>query len=89
MLRLRDFRQNVKGLSDLLSYAALIDEGIILQKDGSFLAAYEFIGQDTASMTDEQLEFLVSQANVAVNQLAPCRLSPPLCIPSGTVLFCF
>lgn len=69
MLRLRDFRQNVKGLSDLLPYAALIDEGIILQKDGSFLAAYEFIGQDTASMTDEQLEFLVSQANVAVNQL--------------------
>lgn len=69
MLRLRDFRQNVKGLSDLLTYAALVDEGIILQKDGSFLTAYEFIGQDTASMTDTQLEYLVSQANAAVNFL--------------------
>ena len=56
MLRLRDFRQNVKGLSDLLPYAVLIEEGIILQKDGSFLAAFEYTGRDTDSATDEELE---------------------------------
>ena len=69
MLRLRDFRQNIKGLSDLLPYAALIDDGIILQKDGSFLTAYEFIGKDADSMTAGQLEDVVSQVNKAINYL--------------------
>ena len=69
MLRLRDFRQNVKGLSDLLPYAVLIDEGIILQKDGSFLAGFEFIGQDTASATLNELENLVAKVNAAIMSL--------------------
>lgn len=69
MFRLRDFRQNVKGLSDLLTYAGLIDEGIILQKDGSFLTAYEFIGKDSSSMTLGQLEDVVSYVNAAIKLL--------------------
>lgn len=69
MLRLRDFRQNVKGLSDLLPYAVLIEEGIILQKDGSFLAAFEYTGRDTDSATDEELEYLVLQVNNAFKNL--------------------
>lgn len=69
MLRLRDFRQNIKGLSDLLTYAALIDEGIILQKDGSFLAAFEYTGMDIESATDEELEYLVLQVNNAIKNL--------------------
>lgn len=69
MLSLRDFRQNVKGLSDLLPYAALIDEGIILQKDGSFLAAFEYTGRDIDSATDEELEYLVLQVNNAIKNL--------------------
>lgn len=69
MLRLRDFRQNVKGLSDLLPYAVLIEEGIILQKDGSFLAAFEYTGRDTDSATDEELEYLVLQVNNAIKNL--------------------
>lgn len=69
MLRLRDFRQNVKGLSDLLPYAVLIEEGIILQKDGSFLAAFEYTGRDTDSAMDEELEYLVLQVNNAIKNL--------------------
>lgn len=69
MLRLRDFRQNVKGLSDLLPYAALIDEGIILQKDGSFLAAFEYLGVDTECITADELEVLVEKVNHSLKAL--------------------
>src|SRR5207249_9023053 len=33
-------RSHPKGLADLLNYAALVDEGICLLKDGAFLAAW-------------------------------------------------
>ena len=44
MLRLDDFRTRAKGLPDLLTYAALIAPGVVLQKDGSFLAGFEVRG---------------------------------------------
>ncbi len=69
MLKLQDFRQNVKGLSDLLTYAVFVDNGIILQKDGSFLAAFEYEGQDTASISDNELEYLVLQVSNAIKYL--------------------
>lgn len=51
MLKLSDYRTKAKGLPDLLPYATLIAPGVILNKDGSFLAAWEMHGQDTASST--------------------------------------
>ena len=41
MLKLIDYRSKAKGLPDLLPYAALIAPGVILNKDGSFLASWE------------------------------------------------
>ena len=32
-------RTHPRGLADLLNYAALVDDGVILLKDGAFLAA--------------------------------------------------
>ena len=49
MLKLADFRTKAKGLPDLLPYAALVAPGVVLNKDGSFLGAWEVRGQDTAS----------------------------------------
>ncbi len=69
MLRLRDFRHKAKGLPDLLPYAALVAPGVVLCKDGSFLAAWEFRGQDTASSTPEELAFVSAQVNSAVKLL--------------------
>lgn len=40
MLKLKPFRSTIAGLPDLLNFAALIDEGIILGKDGSLLAGF-------------------------------------------------
>lgn len=69
MLNLRDFRSHAKGLPDLLTYAALIEPGIILQKDGSFLAAWEIHGEDTASATPDELAYVSQRFSEAV-----CRL---------------
>ena len=57
MLRLREFRSAAKGLCDLLPYAALLDPGIVLMKDGSLLAAWQIRGEDTESSLDDELEY--------------------------------
>lgn len=69
MLKLADFRPNAKGLPDLLPYAALIAPGVILNKDGSLLAAWEVRGQDTASSTPDELAYISAQVNQAVKLL--------------------
>ena len=69
MLKLADYRSKAKGLPDLLPYAALIAPGVILNKDGSFLAAWEVRGQDTASSTPEELAYVSAQFNNAVRLL--------------------
>lgn len=69
MLKLQDFRSQAKGLPDLLTYAALIEPGIILQKDGSFLAAWEIHGEDTASSTPDELAYVSLQFSNAVRRL--------------------
>jgi len=53
MLKLADYRSSAKGLPDLLPYAALVAPGVVLNKDGSFLAAWSISGQDTAGSTPE------------------------------------
>ena len=35
VLNLREFRSTAKGLPDLLNYAAVVDDGVVLNKDGS------------------------------------------------------
>ncbi len=69
MLNLQEFRSKAKGLPDLLTYAALIDKGVILQKDGSFLAAWEFTGLDTASATHSELAYTSLQVSNAFKLL--------------------
>lgn len=69
MLKLKDYRSRAKGLPDLLPYAALVAPGIILNKDGSFLAAWEIRGQDTASSTPDELAFVSAQFNNAIRLL--------------------
>ncbi|MGL4209842.1 MAG: conjugal transfer protein TrbE, partial [Candidatus Adiutrix sp.] len=66
MLNLLGFRKNIKGLPDLIPYAMLADNGVMVNKDCSFMAAWEFSGNDTASSTIEELNFVVGQANQAL-----------------------
>jgi type IV secretion system protein VirB4 len=69
MLNLKDYRSQAKGLADLLPYAGLIDKGIVLNKDGSFTAAWYCRGQDTFSMTAEDLNFITFHCNQAAKLL--------------------
>lgn len=69
MLALREFRSRSRGLSDLLPYAGLVAPGIVLCKDGTFLAGFAAQGQDTASSTADELAFVSAQFNNAVKLL--------------------
>ncbi|MTK63970.1 MAG: hypothetical protein F8N15_05460 [Methanobacterium sp.] len=69
MLRLREFRTALKGLADLLPWAAMIDPGIVLNKDASLTTAYFFRGKDMASATPQELDALAVQANAALAKL--------------------
>lgn len=51
MIGLKHFRDTAKGLPDLLNYAAAIDEGIFLNKDGSLSAGFIYRASDITSLT--------------------------------------
>src|SRR5262245_45464221 len=55
-----------RGLADLLGYAALVEQGVCLLKDGAFLAAWVYAGPDLDSASPEELAVLSSQINGAL-----------------------
>jgi type IV secretion/conjugal transfer VirB4 family ATPase len=65
MLQLRQFRSRAKGLSDLLNYAALVDDGVVLNKDGSLMAAWEYRGEDLESASHVELSAVSARVNKA------------------------
>ncbi len=69
MLALKEFRSRLKGLPDLLNWCAVIDKGVVLNKDGSFTTAFYFRGNDLGSSTFEELTALSAHANQALKKL--------------------
>jgi type IV secretion/conjugal transfer VirB4 family ATPase len=65
MLSLREFRTRGKGLPDLLNYGALVDDGIVLNKDGSLMAAWEYRGEDMESASHRELAAVSARVNKA------------------------
>jgi type IV secretion system protein VirB4 len=65
MLQLRQFRNRAKGLPDLLNYAALVDDGVVLNKDGSLMAAWEYRGEDLESAGHLELAAVSARVNKA------------------------
>ncbi|MGD0475614.1 MAG: hypothetical protein ABSB70_20700 [Candidatus Velthaea sp.] len=65
MLQLRQFRNRSKGLPDLLNYAALVDDGVVLNKDGSLMAAWEYRGEDLESAGYQELAAVSARVNKA------------------------
>jgi type IV secretion system protein TrbE len=65
----REFRAKMQGLMDLTNYAALINEGICLLKDGSLLAVFAYRGHDLDSAATQTLEFLSAHVNQVLCQL--------------------
>jgi type IV secretion/conjugal transfer VirB4 family ATPase len=69
MLGLKEYRTTIKGVPDLLQYAAMVADGIILNKNGSFLCGFYFRGPDMGSSTDTELASMSAQLNAALMKL--------------------
>lgn len=64
--QLKKHRLKDAGLADLLNYAAVVDDGVIVGKNGSFIAAWLYQSDDNASSTDEQREMVSFRINQAL-----------------------
>ncbi|WP_407214886.1 hypothetical protein [Enterobacter kobei] len=49
-----------EAVADMLMYAAVVDDGVIVCKNGSFMASFFFKGAGNASSTDQKGERLIS-----------------------------
>lgn len=65
-LKLKKHRSKDAGLADLLNYAAVVDDGVIVCKNGAFMASWLYKGDDNASSTDEQREMVSFRINQAL-----------------------
>ncbi|MDG2642402.1 conjugal transfer protein TrbE [Vibrio parahaemolyticus] len=69
MIRLKNFRESHKGFSDLLNYAAMVDDGVMVNKDGSLCAAFSYRGQDISSSTAAERNHIALKMNQALASL--------------------
>ncbi|NQY73242.1 MAG: conjugal transfer protein TrbE [Candidatus Margulisbacteria bacterium] len=69
MLSLKSYRNKMKAFPDLLNYAALIDDGIVLNKDGSLTAGWMYFGQDIESATHEERQDISARINMVLSAL--------------------
>ena len=59
-------RRLPRGLADLLLPFALIDDGILLQQDGSLLTGWSYRGPDMLSARAAEMEALSARLNAAL-----------------------
>jgi type IV secretion/conjugal transfer VirB4 family ATPase len=65
---LKIHRDGGPGFCDLLNYGVLIEPGILACKNGALLAAYEYVGEDHSSLSDEQQDLASDQVAQALNR---------------------
>ena len=51
MMNLAEYRRSSQSLADFLPWAALVEQGVVLNKDGSFQRTARFRGPDLDSAT--------------------------------------
>lgn len=69
MVALKSFRHSGPSFADLVPYAGLVDNGIILLKDGSLMAGWYFAGPDSESSTDAERNEISRQINAILSRL--------------------
>ncbi len=69
MRNLKEYRTARKGLPDLLNAAFLLEDGLLLNKDGSLTSAFYYSGPDLESCSDDDLDTLSQHINHALAQL--------------------
>ena len=68
MFSIRQYRQPTDRLPDLLPWAAIVDEGVVLQKDGLLQQTIAFRGPDLASSTPSELVSAIARLNNALRR---------------------
>lgn len=66
---LKKHRSKTAGFADLLNYAAVVDDGVIVCKNGAFMSAWLYQGEDNASSTEQQREMTSFRINQALASL--------------------
>ncbi|WP_429933029.1 conjugal transfer protein TrbE [Agrobacterium vitis] len=69
MVALKSFRHSGPSFADLVPYAGLVDNGVILLKDGSLMAGWYFAGPDSESSTDAERNEVSRQINAILSWL--------------------
>ncbi len=69
MAALKFFRHSGPSFADLVPYAGLVDNGVILLKDGSLMAGWYFAGPDSESSTDAERNEVSRQINAILSRL--------------------
>src|SRR3546814_10658463 len=77
MLNLREYRHRADRLADHLPWAALVADGVIFNKDGSFQRTLAFRGPDLESATEAELVYACARANNVLKRFG-----------TGWALFC-
>lgn len=57
------------GMVDLLNYASLVDDGVIVCKNGSLMAAWMYSGEDNASSTNAYRNIVSFRVNNALKNM--------------------
>jgi len=68
-VQLKKHRSKDAGFADLLNYAAVVDDGVIVGKNGSFMAAWLYKGNDNANATEKERERVSLRINQAFSGL--------------------
>lgn len=66
LVKLREHRTEPASLADLLNWGFLVDDGVVLQKDGSLLAGFRYAGPDMNAATPAELDALSRHVNDAL-----------------------
>jgi type IV secretion system protein TrbE len=68
-MNLAEYRNRTAGLADFLPWAALVADGVVLNKDGSFQRTARFRGPDLDSATPAELVATTGRLNNALRRL--------------------
>jgi type IV secretion system protein TrbE len=68
-LQLKRHRSQEQGVCDLLNYAAVVSDGVVIGKNGALMAGWEYSGEDSASTTDIQKDVVSVRLNQALARL--------------------
>jgi len=69
MRRVSEFRQQAPGFVDLLNYAAIVEDGVLVLKSGALLAAWSYRGDDLESSSESERDSVRVRVNAALARL--------------------